>query len=167
MSNLRVDLEVYIREIWRSLSKKRDGSIGRILTSITLCLQIEYLFSVVLPLIVLAIGKENNIFSDEAAKRVLNFTLSIGLDLIVIAIICFGNFIFSFVYVTPGGTSPNPKLRPSLYSILNRLSGYLWNLCLLGCYALLILHFCILVLGIIQITRGQIYDYPLSIRFFR
>jgi uncharacterized Tic20 family protein len=165
MSNLRVDLEVHIREIWRSLSKERHVSIEQISTANTLFF-IEYLLSFIIPLIFLYIDKGNNIFVDESVK-ILNFNLSIGLYLVIIATIWFGDFIFGFVYVTPGGSTHNPKLSIRLNSILKIFVDYIFKLCFFGCYALLIFHFCTLVFGITQIARGQIHEYPLSIRFFR
>jgi uncharacterized Tic20 family protein len=166
MSNFRVDLEVHIREIWRSLSKQRHVSIEQIFAANILFFQIEYLLSFIIPLIFLYIDKGNNIFIDESVK-ILNFNLSIGLYLAVIAIIWFGDFIFGIVYVTPGGSTHNSKLSMRLNSILKRFVDRIFNLCFFGCYALLIFHFCTLVFGITQIARGQIHEYPLSIRLFR
>lgn len=121
------------------------------------------LFSWILPWGVWQINRGKNSFIDESVKKALNFTISICLYLTILVPIWFYNIVTSISNALQNldGDRPIPKsIGLSINSIIAHYGLYFIS-------ALLILHFCAIVFGSIQASRGNVYKYPLSIRFFR
>jgi uncharacterized protein len=144
-------------------------SLANLIMPVSLCLDgifplfMAFLISPVLVILIWITNRNEHSFIDKSAKQALNFTLTIDLYL-AIATFCIvrSSLWWTELYYSLSSrdflanSSANGDL---LHTTVNSLSLFI--------QILVIIHVCSIVFGSIQAARGNIYKYPLSIRFLR
>ena len=127
--------------LFNSLLPMNSPIVGSLLTSFSA-------MALFCPLIIWLINRKSHPLISECTKESLNFTFSNYLYVTIVASIwiasCFGSFL------TPSG----------FFTGVFAFSSH--TLLLLGLF-----YICAIVFGSIQAARGNVYKYPLTIRFFR
>ena len=129
----------------------------------TFSLLMAFFISPILVMLIWITNRKKHPFIDESAKKALNFTLSIDLCL---AIVTF-SLMRSFAWWTETYYSLSSEDFMANYS--SNSNAFLTTVSSLSLFTqiLIVIHVCSIVFGSIQAARGNIYKYPLSIRFFR
>ncbi|WP_034258941.1 DUF4870 domain-containing protein [Aequorivita capsosiphonis] len=120
------------------------------------------------PLLIWTFNKEKP-FVDEHGKQAINFQLSILVYTILIGLICLPFFIiFATDFISLIETINNNTGHFSVNNIQN-ISGYilLFGLALILLLGLFVFELYAVINASIHASRGQLYQYPLSIPFIK
>jgi uncharacterized protein len=165
MNNLPSDKSVRNVAMWGTLSNLI--LLASIFSPIlTIILSIEPFILSIFPMFIWRIYRHKHPFIDETLTKVANFTLSICLYIFIACIISIIILIVGYVN-EDHGTPPNPGLDPTLRSMIYSISwiGFIGGRG--ACMLLIFVHACTIVFGSFQAAKGNVYKYPLSIRFFK
>ena len=112
------------------------------------CLALGWVY----PIMIWLLNRQKHSFIDECTREALNFTLTIYICLVVL-----GNISIAGCLIIFSGTN-------SFFTVVIFFSSLIGMLIT----SILFLFYCFaIVLVSIQAARGNIYKYPLTIRFFR
>jgi uncharacterized protein len=129
----------------------------------TFSLLMAFFISPILAILIWVTNRGKHPFIDRSAKKALNFTLSIDLCLAIVTFCQMRSILWwteLYYSLSPEDFMANAASnRDSMLTTVSSLS--------LFTQILIVIHVCSIVFGSIQAARGNIYKYPLSIRFFR
>jgi uncharacterized protein len=129
----------------------------------TFSLLMAFFISPILAILIWVTNRKKHPFIDKSAKQALNFTLSIDLYLAIAAFCMMRSTLWwteIYYSLSPEDFMANSSANHnSLLTTVSSLSLFI--------QILIVIHVCSIVFGSIQAARGNIYKYPLSIRFFR
>lgn len=140
-------------------------------TFIHLSTFLKYFFpfaNYIAPLLIWTFNKDKP-FVDENGKQALNFQLSILVYTLIIGLICLPFFIiFAADFISLIETINNTTGHFSVNSIQN-LSGYilLFGLAIILLLGLYVFELYAVINASIHASRGQLYQYPLSMPFIK
>ena len=159
--NNEIDREIRFTAMWCSLANL-IMPVSLVLDG-TFSLLMAFFISPILVMLIWITNRKKHPFIDESARKALNFTLSINLCLAIVTFSLIRSFAWwteTYYSLSPedfiANSSSNGDSLLTTVSSLNLLT-----------HILILIHICSIVFGSIQAARGNIYKYPLSIRFFR
>jgi uncharacterized Tic20 family protein len=140
-------------------------------TFIHLSTFLKYFFpfaNFIAPLLIWTFNKEN-VFVDEHGKQAINFQLSTLVYSILIGLICVPFFIVFATDIFSLIETIDRNGGEFTVSTIKNLSGYLllFGIAILLFLALFIFELYAVINASIHASRGQLYQYPLSIPFIR
>ncbi|WP_339864252.1 DUF4870 domain-containing protein [uncultured Algoriphagus sp.] len=113
---------------------------------------VHVLLGLIVPIILWTLNRENNPSIDQHGRNVLNWILSFAIYLLLSLIIVFPmNNFMQF----PLSQSFNLNVLPSLFTGFFPIT------------ILMILNIIFILIGALKASTGQLWKYPLSIRFFK
>jgi uncharacterized protein len=129
----------------------------------TFSLLMAFLISPILAILIWITNRKKHPFIDKSAKQALNFTLSIDLCLAIVTFCLMRSISWwteLYYSLSPEDFIANSSANgDALFTTVSSLNLFV--------QILIVIHVCSIVFGSIQAARGNIYKYPLSIRFFR
>ena len=127
------------------------------------CLLMAFFISPILVMLIWVTNLEKHHFIDRSAKQALNFTLSIDLCLAIVTFCLMRSIAWwTEIYYSLSPEDFTANYSANIDSLLTTVSSLS-----LFTQILIVIHVCSIVFGSIHTARGNIYKYPLSIRFFR
>lgn len=115
------------------------------------------------PLILWIIKKDESPFIDRHGRTAMNFNLT--LTLVVVLLYVFGLLAFFAAFAAMGASSPEPD--PSRFFPMFGLPIAGFFMLAAGALALLIVHITFTVMAATRANKGEPYQYPLAIPFFK
>ena len=122
-----------------------------------------YLFplgSIITPLIIWQTVKDKSPYLNEHGKEVINFNISFSLYMLIL-----GTSIFSFIFKNIWTTLNNISLGFNESFFLNNIFSVLGVASLISIVTFS--KIALIILGAIKANNGEVYKYPLTIKFIK
>ncbi len=116
---------------------------------------------IIAPLIFWQVKKDENEFLDANGKEAVNFNLSFILYIFILGL----TFIPFFIRSIFNNINNLDHMRDDFYFDLTSMFGFMGGISLIGILG--VIRFALIILAAVKANNGELYKYPLTIKFIK